>query len=793
MSPSRRVMACGLAIWLMAFSIAQAQEALPHIGYAFPAGGRQGTTFQITLGGQRLSRWANGQEVNDVNRVYFSGAGVEAKVLDNIKPMTEEQVRELREKANRLSRDKKDLNALREAAQIQRKLVRYTSAQMLRQTHPAISETVALEVTIRPDAEPGVREMRVETARGVSDPLRFCVGRLREFCEGEPELVLDQNEWNSPIRFPATVTTDITLPAVVNGQIIPREPDTVRYGPDRFTPGDADRYRFHARKDQQLVVAVAARELIPYLADAVPGWFQATLALYDAKGNELAYDDDYRFHPDPVLMFKVPEDGQYVIEIKDAIYRGRPDFVYRIAIGELPFVTGIFPLGGRAGAQTTVALKGWNLPANKLTMDARDKTPEIHPLSMRKGEMISNSVPFAVDALPECLEKEPNDSPPAAQPVALPVIVNGRIDRPGDWDVFRFEGRAGGQIIAEVCARRLDSPLDCELELTDAAGKRLAFNDDHPDKADALRTHNADSLIHFTLPADGTYLVRLGDAQHEGGPDFAYRLRISPPRPDFALRVVPSCIHAVSWRLTPITVYALRKDGFSGEIALGFKDAPEGLLLGGGRVPAGQDRVRVTLAVAPWLSAESLSLGLEGRATIAGEEVVRTASGADDMMQAFAYKHLVPAKELKLVRTDRPRFQAAAVRRAESSSARTPPAGRRVFQSPMTLLGEEPAKIPLGGTAEVQVRLPWVGDRSEVQIELSDPPEGIAIDKVSRIGRDVTIMLRGDAGKAKPGLKGNLIANAFQKGTQTTKDGKTREYRSFMGPMPAIPFEVVKP
>ena len=97
---------------------------------------------------------------------------------------------------------------------------------------------------------------------------------------------------------------------MANGQIIPRETDLVRYGPDQFTPGDADRYRFHARKGQQLVIAAAARELIPYLADAVPGWFQATLTLYDARGKELAFDDDFRFHPDPVLLFKVPEDGQ---------------------------------------------------------------------------------------------------------------------------------------------------------------------------------------------------------------------------------------------------------------------------------------------------------------------------------------------------------------------------------------------------------------------------------------------------------------------------------------------------
>ena len=61
-----------------------------------------------------------------------------------------------------------------------------------------------------------------------------------------------------------------------------------------------------------------------------------------------------------VYKRQVPEDGPYVIEIKDAISRGRPDFVYRIAIGELPFVTSIFPLGGRVDGQTTVEVKGHN-------------------------------------------------------------------------------------------------------------------------------------------------------------------------------------------------------------------------------------------------------------------------------------------------------------------------------------------------------------------------------------------------------------------------------------------------
>jgi hypothetical protein len=58
--------------------------------------------------------------------------------------------------------------------------------------------------------------------------------------------------------------------------------------------------------------------------------------------------------------------------------------------------------------------------------------------------------------------------------------------------------------------------------------------------ADALHTHHADSLISCTLPADGAYFVRLGDAQHQGGPECAYRLRISPPRPDLRLLISAS-------------------------------------------------------------------------------------------------------------------------------------------------------------------------------------------------------------------------------------------------------------
>ena len=58
-------------------------------------------------------------------------------------------------------------------------------------------------------------------------------------------------------------------------------------------------------------------------------------------------------------------------------------------------------------------------------------------------------------------------------------------------------------------------------------------------------------------------------------------------RMDLPSSVCPSAINAVAWRLRPITVFALRKDGFDGEIALAFRGDPEGVLLDGGLIPAG--------------------------------------------------------------------------------------------------------------------------------------------------------------------------------------------------------------
>jgi hypothetical protein len=503
-----------LTLLLLTAAALYAQN-IPHLSYLLPAGGQKGTTIEIKAGGQYLP---------NANDPYITGGGVEISVAGYERPMTPMRAMQLRDRMQELQKQPASPAVRQEMIDIRGKLLLFNQSRAI---SPVMAETVRLRVVISPDAAPGKRELRVASPQGISNPLIFYVGDTPEVSEREVTEVVPppQNQPNLvELRQPST-DMSVTLPVVVNGRIKPHVgsfEQQARAG-QAFTPGERDRYRFQAKRGQQLVIAASARELMPYLADAVPGWFQAVLALYDPSGKEVAYCDDFRFNPVPLIHFDVPADGEYAVEIRDAIWRGREDFVYRIRIGEQPYVTDIFPLGGRAGSKTKVELTGWNLASKQIT--ASYDFPGTYALA--------NARPFQVDTLPESFEREPNDSANKAERVKLPVIVNGRIDRPGDLDVFRFEGRAGQAIVAEVYGRRLGSPLDSVLKLTDARGRQLAFNDDQDDAGAGLETHHADSRIMATLPAGGTYYLSIGDAQHQGGPEYAYRLRISAPRPDF--------------------------------------------------------------------------------------------------------------------------------------------------------------------------------------------------------------------------------------------------------------------
>ena len=680
----------GLAILVASASSAWAQ----YIGYAYPAGGQQGSTFPIRLGGQGLIH-ASG--------LIVTGEGVSVRLVDHYRVMNNQEMSLLRQQLNELKKKGAtvsdvmaakmaffefpasveppevsglvchvcgSVNALdatvcgkcnanlkkppepkpgktdakKEPPKSEKEVAKQNLIDRIQRRFAEDERTAAVgahrelvfaEVTVAPDAKPGRREIRVITKRGISTALPFYVGQVPEVARKAMKTCRKQvlgKEHLAQVRRPLDeVETRIEVPCTTNGQL---------------AAGWANRYRFPASKGQRLVITAKARQLVPYVADGVPGWFQAVLRLYDSGGKELAYNDDFRFHPDPVLYFEVPEDGDYVLSINEALFRGRESFTYRITIAEAPFVTSIFPLGGRVGEPVKIEMNGWNLEKTTLAPPPKDAKPGHYLIGATNGKLVSNYVPFALDTLPECLDQEPNDEPSKAQKVSLPIIVNGRADRPGDWDVFEVEGKAGETIVAEVHARRLGSPFDSFVKVTGADGKIIALNDDHYDAASGLNTDHADSYLMVKLPADGKYFIHLGDTRRHAGKDYAYRLRISRPRPDFVLRLIPSKIVIQSKKSAAVTVFAIRKDGFTGPIKLSFKDLPKGLESPGATLAANKEVVGLALKTSLTEMENPVNLTVVGSAKMGDREVVHEAVPAEDRMQAFLWRHLLPADNL---------------------------------------------------------------------------------------------------------------------------------------------------
>lgn len=130
----------------------------------------------------------------------------------------------------------------------------------------------------------------------------------------------------------------------------------------------------------------------------------------------------------------------------------------------------------------------------------------------------SNFMPVWVGVEPEQVEKEPNDDPASAMPVPSPVTVNGELAKAGDVDCYRVEARGGRDLVVRVVAASIGSQADTAVAVLSPDGTVLARDDDFKG--------GRDSLLVYRPPADGPLVVRVGDANADGGWRHVYRATI---------------------------------------------------------------------------------------------------------------------------------------------------------------------------------------------------------------------------------------------------------------------------
>ena len=120
---------------------------------------------------------------------------------------------------------------------------------------------------------------------------------------------------------------------------------------------------------------------------------------------------------------------------------------------------------------------------------------------------------------------------------------------------------------------------------------RLYYRND-----DGGALYGKDSRLDFTAPADGEYVVRINDVRGMGGAEYAYRLSIRQPRPDFRIVVNPRNPNVPAGGVIPLTVTAMRMDGFDGPIAVELADLPVGLKATKSVIGAGQASTTLLLS-----------------------------------------------------------------------------------------------------------------------------------------------------------------------------------------------------
>ncbi|MSU61543.1 MAG: hypothetical protein EXS31_03960 [Pedosphaera sp.] len=225
-------------------------------------------------------------------------------------------------------------------------------------------------------------------------------------------------------------------------------------------PGDADQFAFEAKAGQMIVFDASAQS-IGSKADLV-------VTLSDSNGRVVGSNNDFDGVRDPFLAYAIQTDGRYTVRVHDLLLGGSADHYYRMTVGALPFVTGVYPLSVSSGTENNVELVGYNLPEDlRLKLTAREPGEMDVPLDLEKMR-VRRPLKLAVSDGSTFMELEPNDQPQQAMRIQQPCSVNGRIwsgSKSSDVDLYQFDAGQGERWIIETLAAQRGSPVDTKIEV----------------------------------------------------------------------------------------------------------------------------------------------------------------------------------------------------------------------------------------------------------------------------------------------------------------------------------------
>ena len=631
---------------------------------------------------------------------------------------------------------------------------------------------VQARVEASDSAIPGPRFLVVETPKGPSNRILFRVTGWPSIVEEEPN---ESREQAQPVP----------TPAIIEGKIA--------------TVQDSDMFRFHANAGERLAFNVLS-------ARSGARGHVATV-LMTAAGRVLDRNLSY-FGTDPYLAHTFDQAGDYILTI---IPRRFSDFFtvvsdstginwqYQLAIGRSPVLRSLFPMGGQRGTHVDVELRADFLEGTaeprfssdklqaslehvpdpcacryKLAVDiAADAPLGTHYLDFAESSGTVAPLAFAVSDTPELVEREPNDGLRQGQPVTLPVVMNGRIDRPGDRDGLLFTVDQYDEIAFAVDATSLGSHMtDPNLVLVRPDGELIDRGDDRckacgpyfgtvrkKDDLDPKFWHYFQTGNPNDADAAGDYVLQLRDNAKRGGPDHTYRLTVRDKLSDFRLGVLQDSVVGPLGGTARIPVTLVPEEGFKGAVDVRVEGLPSSLKAAPLRLwtdePSGSIEIRHDpAAIDPdpttgWVQAR---VRVVGSARIGEREVVRAAGLPSFHVEPGAGYNEEPRDQVVVSFVDPPRFSLRVeqpfggfrIDLAKSGRVDVPIIVTRAqgFEQPLDFRAVKlppGLRLEAGPEEEGVVRIALIADPEE----LSEGPKGLVL-RASTVheGVDVTEVTR---------------------------------------------------
>jgi hypothetical protein len=404
------------------------------------------------------------------------------------------------------------------------------------------AKRIKATLSAAPDSPMGFHAVRVRTATGISNLKTFSVGAMPEVQETEPN-----NDFASPQSVPFSCT--------VNG-VIQNE--------------DEDFFVVEAKKGQRISVEVEGVRL------GNTTFFDPYVAILNTDRFELARSDDVALlRQDCFCAIVAPEDGKYVVQIRESSYGGNGNCKYRLHIGPYPRPLAVFPAGGKPGQPLNVTWIG-DVTGDReaQVLLPTDGGSDYGLLAEDESGIAPSANMVRINDLENVLESEPNDTRDKSTVATAPSALNGIIDRPGDVDYFKFTAKKGQVFDVRVYARSpLRSPLDSVLSVLRANGSGVANNDD---------SGGPDSYVRITAPEDGDYHILVRDHLNDGGPSFVYRVEITAVTPRLTLSLpervqyLPVTAPVPRGNRMAFMLNAARQD-FGGELKIALDGLPAGI------------------------------------------------------------------------------------------------------------------------------------------------------------------------------------------------------------------------